>query len=196
MTAKDSHGTNSKRLAEVWLDEYKRLYYHHRPDLVVSWNHQFPICIHWFWIQLETNSLLILNGIKSFCFQNRCILFRNQLVYYNPDVSTTTIACFSLWWLWFLSCLVNCVAEEKECLGCARVTNCMCLHLRLQLVPFLLISLCFLYLSTPWICYFLSQWLWTHIILFKSNKLVGLSLDKEFGKSLKRFRFVSLYFNS
>uniref|UniRef100_A0A183C4D7 Polypeptide N-acetylgalactosaminyltransferase n=1 Tax=Globodera pallida TaxID=36090 RepID=A0A183C4D7_GLOPA len=30
---KDVHGTNSKRLAEVWMDDYKRLYYLHRSDL-------------------------------------------------------------------------------------------------------------------------------------------------------------------
>ncbi|CAJ0934356.1 unnamed protein product, partial [Mesorhabditis belari] len=30
---KDVHGTNSKRLADVWMDDYKRLYYLHRPDL-------------------------------------------------------------------------------------------------------------------------------------------------------------------
>ncbi|KAI1728985.1 glycosyl transferase family 2 domain-containing protein [Ditylenchus destructor] len=30
---KDVHGTNSKRLAEVWMDDYKRLYYLHRRDL-------------------------------------------------------------------------------------------------------------------------------------------------------------------
>ncbi|KAI6220091.1 Ricin B-type lectin domain-containing protein [Aphelenchoides fujianensis] len=30
---KDVHGTNSKRLAEVWMDDYKRLYYQHRPEL-------------------------------------------------------------------------------------------------------------------------------------------------------------------
>lgn len=31
---KDVHGTNSKRLAEVWMDDYKRLYYLHRHDLM------------------------------------------------------------------------------------------------------------------------------------------------------------------
>ena len=31
---KDVHGTNSKRLAEVWMDDYKRLYYLHRRDLL------------------------------------------------------------------------------------------------------------------------------------------------------------------
>uniref|UniRef100_A0AC35TS42 Glyco_trans_2-like domain-containing protein n=1 Tax=Rhabditophanes sp. KR3021 TaxID=114890 RepID=A0AC35TS42_9BILA len=30
---KDVHGTNSKRLAEVWMDEYKEYYYKHRNDL-------------------------------------------------------------------------------------------------------------------------------------------------------------------
>ncbi|TKR75870.1 hypothetical protein L596_017104 [Steinernema carpocapsae] len=30
----DVHGTNSKRLAEVWMDDYKRLYYVHRMGLV------------------------------------------------------------------------------------------------------------------------------------------------------------------
>uniref|UniRef100_A0A915JWC1 Galactosyltransferase C-terminal domain-containing protein n=1 Tax=Romanomermis culicivorax TaxID=13658 RepID=A0A915JWC1_ROMCU len=32
MTTKDVHGYNSARLAEVWLDDYKRLYYHFRGD--------------------------------------------------------------------------------------------------------------------------------------------------------------------
>lgn len=32
----DVHGTNSKRLAEVWMDDYKRLYYIHRMGLVNS----------------------------------------------------------------------------------------------------------------------------------------------------------------
>ncbi len=35
---KDVHGTNSKRLAEVWMDDYKRLYYTHRMDLQVVRN--------------------------------------------------------------------------------------------------------------------------------------------------------------
>ena len=32
----DVHGRNSMRLAEVWMDEYKRLYYIHRRDLIVN----------------------------------------------------------------------------------------------------------------------------------------------------------------
>lgn len=32
---KDTHGLNSKRMAEVWMDDYKRLYYMHRSDLKV-----------------------------------------------------------------------------------------------------------------------------------------------------------------
>ena len=31
---KDTHGINSMRLAEVWMDEYKRLFYMHRKDLL------------------------------------------------------------------------------------------------------------------------------------------------------------------
>ncbi|XP_021369939.1 probable N-acetylgalactosaminyltransferase 9 [Mizuhopecten yessoensis] len=31
---KDTHGLNSMRLAEVWMDEYKRLFYSHRRDLL------------------------------------------------------------------------------------------------------------------------------------------------------------------
>ena len=33
---KDYHGLNSVRLAEVWLDDYKRLFYMQRHDLLVS----------------------------------------------------------------------------------------------------------------------------------------------------------------
>ena len=35
---KDVHGTNSKRLAEVWMDDYKRLYYMNRADLKVTFS--------------------------------------------------------------------------------------------------------------------------------------------------------------
>ncbi|CAH1789536.1 unnamed protein product [Owenia fusiformis] len=34
MGKEDWHGMNSKRLAEVWMDEYKRLFYMHRRDLI------------------------------------------------------------------------------------------------------------------------------------------------------------------
>ena len=32
---KDTHGINTVRMAEVWMDDYKRLFYLHRPDLKV-----------------------------------------------------------------------------------------------------------------------------------------------------------------
>lgn len=32
---KDTHGINSARLAEVWMDDYKRLFYEHRQELAV-----------------------------------------------------------------------------------------------------------------------------------------------------------------
>lgn len=32
----DVHGRNSMRLAEVWMDDYKRFYYMHRHDLKVN----------------------------------------------------------------------------------------------------------------------------------------------------------------
>ena len=32
---KDTHGINSARLAEVWMDDYKRLFYLHRQELQV-----------------------------------------------------------------------------------------------------------------------------------------------------------------
>jgi polypeptide N-acetylgalactosaminyltransferase len=32
----DVHGRNSMRLAEVWMDDYKRFYYLHRHDLKVK----------------------------------------------------------------------------------------------------------------------------------------------------------------
>ena len=38
---KDTHGINSMRLAEVWMDGYKRLFYTHRRDLLVSINAGF-----------------------------------------------------------------------------------------------------------------------------------------------------------
>lgn len=37
----DVHGRNSMRLAEVWMDDYKRFYYMHRRDLQVRQNEQF-----------------------------------------------------------------------------------------------------------------------------------------------------------
>lgn len=32
----DVHGYNSKRLADVWMDDYKRMYYRHRTNLEVK----------------------------------------------------------------------------------------------------------------------------------------------------------------
>jgi polypeptide N-acetylgalactosaminyltransferase len=34
----DVHGRNSMRLAEVWMDDYKRFYYMHRHDLKVKYS--------------------------------------------------------------------------------------------------------------------------------------------------------------
>ena len=36
MTSKDVHGINSARMAEVWMDDYKRLYYNYRHELKVD----------------------------------------------------------------------------------------------------------------------------------------------------------------
>lgn len=33
---KDTHGINTARLANVWMDDYKRLYYLHREEYKVS----------------------------------------------------------------------------------------------------------------------------------------------------------------
>ena len=33
---KDTHGINTVRMAEVWMDDYKRLFYLHREDLKVG----------------------------------------------------------------------------------------------------------------------------------------------------------------
>ena len=33
---KDTHGINTARLAQVWMDDYSRLFYLNRPDLQVS----------------------------------------------------------------------------------------------------------------------------------------------------------------
>ena len=31
---KDTHGINTARTVEVWMDDYKKLFYMHRPDLL------------------------------------------------------------------------------------------------------------------------------------------------------------------
>lgn len=38
----DVHGRNSMRLAEVWMDDYKRFYYMHRHDLKVRDENEKP----------------------------------------------------------------------------------------------------------------------------------------------------------
>ena len=40
---RDYHGINTARLAEVWMDEYKKILYWFRPDMPVSYNHHLVI---------------------------------------------------------------------------------------------------------------------------------------------------------
>lgn len=67
---KDTHGINSMRLAEVWMDEYKRLFYTHRKDLLVSaW---FPrifvvclVCLHYYLCSLFWNSIRYMYKVET-----------------------------------------------------------------------------------------------------------------------------------
>jgi hypothetical protein len=43
---KDTHGINTARLVEVWMDEYKSLFYMNRPDLLVSLTEESPSAYH------------------------------------------------------------------------------------------------------------------------------------------------------
>jgi len=43
---KDTHGINTARMVEVWMDEYKSLFYVNRPDLLVSLTEENPTAYH------------------------------------------------------------------------------------------------------------------------------------------------------
>ena len=62
---KDTHGINTARTVEVWLEEYKRLFYMHRPDLLNSEIGET------FFVRISVGNILILQEVWRRDFSSR-----------------------------------------------------------------------------------------------------------------------------
>lgn len=80
---KDVHGTNSKRLAEVWMDDYKRLFYIHRMGLKVI--HNIKILNYWVVFQNDNHFIGDLETRRALRKELHCHDFRWYLQNVIPE---------------------------------------------------------------------------------------------------------------